>query len=326
MNNRRRLVLALGGAVAVPRDVFAQAKKPPVVIGWLCLRSRESAGHQLGAFKEELAALGWREGLHMVIEERWSDGRADRLPSLVKELAAIKPAVIVADGVRAASDAANWAPNIPIVMVAGTDPVTAGLVTSLARPGGIVTGVTGLSIDLAAKRLELLLAAVPKMKRVGFLGYSRNPNQAKLLETVRRSVAKHSVEARFAEVAIAEEIEPALSRLSTEGVQGLVLLTGALLTEERQRILKFALAHRWPMVWGAGSARDGALIGYSPDILAQFRRAAYYVDRILKGTKPGDLPIEQPMTFELVVNLKTAKALGLNMPPEIMVQATRVIQ
>lgn len=158
--------------------------------------------------------------------------------------------MIVADGIRAVSDVANWAPNIPIIMVAGTDPVAGGVAASLARPCGMVTGVTGLSIELSEKYLELLLAAAAKVKCVGFLGYSRNPNHAKMLETARRSVAQHSVEARFAEVASPEEIEPALSRLAKEGAQALVVLPGALLGTERQRILRFALAQRWPVVGG----------------------------------------------------------------------------
>jgi putative ABC transport system substrate-binding protein len=328
MNNRRKLIVALGtGALAWAGAVFGQSKKPPVLIGWLSLRSRESDAQSLGAVKEGLVALGWKEGSQVVFEERWADGRADRLPSFVKELAAKKPAMIVADGMRPVSDVANWAPNIPIVMVTGTDPVAAGVVASLARPGGMVTGVTGLSIDLTEKYLEFLLAAAPKVKRVGFLGYSRNPNHAKVLETARRSVAQHSVEARFADAASPDEIEPALSRLAKEGAQALVVLPGSLLATERQRILKFALAQRWPVVAGGGVyVEAGALLSYSADRLANFRRAAYYVDRILKGTKPADLPIEQPTKFDLVINLKTAKAMGLTIPQSLLLQATKVIE
>jgi putative ABC transport system substrate-binding protein len=261
--------------------------------------------------------------LQVVYEERWADGRADRLASFAKELAAKKPALIVADGIRAVSDAANWAPTIPIVMVAGNDPVAAGVVESLARPGGMVTGVTGLSIDLTEKHLEFLLAAAPKVKRVGFLGYSASPTHAKQKETARRSVVKHAVEARFADAANPEDIEPALSRLAKEGVQALAVLPGPL---DRQRIVKLALAQRWPVVGGGGWAAAGALLSYNSDILANYRRAAYYVDRILKGTKPADLPIEQPTKFELVINMKTAKALGLTIPQTILIQATKVIE
>jgi putative ABC transport system substrate-binding protein len=219
MENRRRFVIALFAAASSPQAVFAQAKKPPVLIGWVSLQSRESEARRTATVKEALGALGWKEGSNFVSEERWADGRADQLPYFAKELAAKKPALIVAFGMRATSDLANWAPNIPIVMVGGTDPVAAGVAASLARPGGMVTGVTGLLIETSEKLLELLLAAAPKVKRVGFLGYSRNPNHGKMLEMARRSVARHAVEARFAEAGNPEEIEPALSRLATESVK-----------------------------------------------------------------------------------------------------------
>ncbi len=325
---RTFLVTAAAWPALVLSDfVFGQPRKPPVLIGFLSLRSRELDAQNLGTVKEGLVALGWKEGSQLVFEERWADGRADRLPAFVKELAAKKPALIVADGMRVVSDVANWAPNIPIVMVVGTDPVVAGVAESLARPGGMVTGVTGLAIDITEKYLELLLAAAPKVKRVGFLGYSRSPNHAKVKEAARRSVAKYSVEAHFADASSPDEIEPALSRLAMEGAQALVALPGALLATERQRILKFALAQRWPVVAGGlGWAEGGALLSYSADRLANFRRAAYYVDKILKGTKPGDLPIEQPTKFELVINMKTAKALGLTIPQSLLISATKLIE
>jgi putative ABC transport system substrate-binding protein len=212
-------------------------------------------------------------------------------------------------------------------MIVGTDPVAAGLVASLARPGGMVTGVTSLQIDLTEKYLELLLAAAPKLRRVGFLAYSHNPNKARLMEAVRRSVAQHSVEARFAEAGKADEVEPAMARLAKEGAQALVVTSGVLFLIERQRIVKLALAQRWALIAGQNEfAEDGALLAYGVDRLANARRAAYYVDRILKGAKPGDLPIEQPTRFELVINLKTAKAIGLRISQDLLFRADRVIE
>jgi len=328
-STRRKLLLAAAAwpALAWAGAVLAQTKKAPVVIGWLALSPRELGAPSLAAFKEGLAALGWKEGSQVMVEERWADGRHERLQPLAEELAAKKPAVFVIGQFVAVNAAAKAAPKTPIILAGGGDPVAAGVVKSLARPGGMITGVTGLTTDLSGKYLEFLLAAAPKVKRVGFLGYSHNPNLARVMEAARRSAAQYSVEARFAEAASPEQIEPAISRLAKEGAQALVVMPGALFTAERRRIVRLALAQRWPVVAGQRTfAEDGALLSYGANSLANFRRAAYYVDRILKGTKPGDLPIEQPTKFELVVNLKTAKALGLTISQDLLFRADKVIE
>jgi putative ABC transport system substrate-binding protein len=314
-------VLAWSGAA------FAQAKKVPVVIGWLHGGSRERSGHLFAAFKEGLAALGWKEGSQIVIEERWADGRSERLQSLAQELAAKKPALIVAVPGSAVRAAAKAAPKTPIVMATGADPVASGLAASLARPGGMVTGVTNLSIELAEKYLELLLAAAPKLRRVGFLQDPTSTNARLVKDAARRSIAQHSVDARFGEAARPEEIEAAISRLEKEGAQALVVFNSQTFIVERRRIVKLALARRWPIIAGVSDfAEAGALLSYSADGLANYRRAAYYVDRILKGAKPGDLPIEQPTKFELVLNMKTARALKLDISRELAVRVDRVIE
>jgi len=308
-------------------SVFAQSK-PPILIGWLNTDSREVSGPNLTAFKEGLAALGWVEGAQYVIEERWANGRVDRLPPLAEELAARKPAIIVAALAAASVTAAKVAPRTPIVIASGAAPVALGLVKNLARPGGMITGVTSFAAETTEKHLELLLAAAPKVKRVGVLGDSTAPIvvRSSLREAVRRSVAQYQVEARFTEVASPEEIEPAISRLVKEGSQGLVVMGGLMLRNERRRIMKLALARRWPVVAGLGWAEAGALLTYTADTLANYRRAAYYVDKILNGTKPGDLPIEQPTKFELIINLKTAKAIGLTIPQSVLLRADQVIE
>ncbi len=327
MNTRRNLLIVLGTAPFTPRAVFAQAKKAPVVIGWLHEESQETGRHWLGAFKEGLAGLGWKVGSQVVIEERWADGRHDRLQPLAEELAARKPAAIVASPTRSVTAAAKAAPKIPIVMVTGGDPVAAGVVASLARPGGMITGVTGISADLTEKFLELLLVAAPKLKRVGVLNDPRNPNRVKIMDAVRRSAVQYAVEVRFAEATTPEEIERAVLLLKKDGVQALVVTGSVMFYVERRRIVKAALAQGWPVVAGRSEYVDeGALLSSGADRLVLYRRTAYYVDRILKGTKPGDLPIEQPMKIDLVVNAKTAKLLGLTLPPEIMVRAEKVIQ
>jgi len=276
-----------------------------------------------GAF----AARGWKEGSKIVIEERWANGQIDRLQPLAEELAAIKPAVIVAFPTRPAVAAAKAAPKTPIVMGTGADPVASGLVASLARPGGMITGLSNVVADLTEKHVELLLSIVPKLRRVGFLGDSNVAPGAGIMEAARRSVARSSIEGRFVEAAIPDEIDPAILRLAKEGSQALVVLASPLLVSERRRIVKLAAAHRWPVIaWSSEWAEAGALLSYGGNTSANFRRAAYYVDRILKGTKPGDLPIEQPTIFELVINLKTANALGIAIPQSMLLRADRLIE
>jgi len=327
-STRRAFLIAAAAwpALAWAGAVLAQPKRAPVLIGWLNRGSRESDGRFLVAFKEGLAALGWKESSQFVIEERWTDGRVDRLPAVAGQLVAKGPAVIVAGSILAARAATKAAPKTPIVYIGG-DPVASGLVASLARPGGMVTGVSNVAGDISEKYLELLLAAAPKLRRIGFLLDTTSPNIALSMANARRSVAQHSVEARYAEVARLEEIEPALSRLAKEGVKALVAMPGPTLNSEPRRIVKFAQAQRWPMIGGRREfAEEGALLSYGADPSALYRRAAYYVDRILKGAKPGDLPIEEPTKFELVINLKTAKALKLEISRELAVRADRVIE
>ena len=330
MNKRRTLLIALGAAPLATPAVFPQAKTP-VPIGWIHFGSRESFSHHLVAFKKGLAGLGYKEGQQFVLDERWADSRRERLSTLATELAARKPAVIVACFAPAASAAAKAAPSTPIVLVGGTDPVRLGYAQTLARPGGMMTGISNVVEELREKYLELLVDAVPKLRRIGVIADSSRSASSTLaasMEAVRRSAVRRSIELRFDELSSPEDVEPAVSRLVSWGAEGLVVFSGAVATAEAYRITKLALTHRLPLA-GPGILTDvesGALVGYGPDSSAMLQRAAHYVDRILKGTKPGDLPIEQPMTFELVVNLKTAKALGLRMPPEIMVRATRVIQ
>jgi putative ABC transport system substrate-binding protein len=327
MNTRRNLLIVLGTVSFTPRTVFAQSKKPPIVIGWLNTGPRpEAGGGGLAEFKKELATLGWQEGANYVLEELYAAGEVNRLPALVEELAAKKTALIVTMPASATIAAAKAAPKVSIVQATGMSPVDTGLAASLARPGGMVTGLTSLITELSAKYLELLLAAAPKVKRVGFLADVKSPVYSIQIKNAHAAIERFRIEVRLAEVGSAEEIDRALPRLAKEGVQALVVLPSGLFNAERQRIVQFAFSQRWLVIGSTAWAAAGALLGYSADSMLLYRRAAHYVDRILKGARPADLPIEQPMSFELVVNLKTAKVLGLTMPPEIMVQATRVIQ
>ena len=324
MNDRRELLILLGAAAVTPRKAFAQAK-PPVLIGWLVSGSRATNERNLAAFREEMATLGWKEGSNYVLAAHFDEGRRDRLPALAEEIAARKPATIVAAPAPATRAAAKAAPRTPIVN-AGGDPVSAGLVASYARPGGMITGLSNVFTEISEKFVELLLAAAPKVRRVGFL-LDRGGNVSVQKENARRSAAQHSVEARYAEVGrVEDEIEPALARLAKDGVQALIVMPGPFLATHRPRIMKFALAQRWPVVGIANAAEERALLGYGPDTRALYGRAAYYVDRILKGTKPADLPIERPTKFELVINMKSARLLGIEIPRELAMRVDRVIE
>ena len=326
---RRRLLLlaAVSPLLAAIRMAFGQAMKPPIVIGWLGSGSGTSGpGSNFAAFQEQLAALGWKLGVQVVIEARFAAERPDRLPVLAAEFAARKPAVIVSTSGPVTRALVVHAPNIPIVQASGTDPVRMGFAESLSRPGGMVTGLTTLPQEVSEKALEVLLLAVPKVKRVGFLldGNQRNKTY---VEIARRAAALHSVEAHFAQASTPEEVASAISSFTSHGVQALIVTPSPFLTVVRKELIKSALARRWPLAGSSHNwAADGALISYGINLMENFRRAAYFVDRILRGAKPGDLPIEQPMRIELVVNANTAKALGLTLPPELLVRADKVIQ
>ena len=324
--NRRDTLLALL-ALAGPWPLGAQSAKAPVRIGWLSTGSREGSARVFAVFKERLAALGWKEGRHYVIEESFAQARTDRFPALAKDLAAKKPGLIVTTSAQATEAASKAAPDTPIVMVGAADPVVAGLAKSLARPGGMVTGITNNTAEISEKYLDLLRLAAPGLKRVGILVDSRNPTRAALVQAARRSAAQYKIEARFAEIANPEDIEAAIVLLAKEGAQALVVLSSPTLSVARERIIELARVHRWPVIgytraWPA----DGALMSYGVNTLEMFGRAAYYVDRILKGEKPGDLPIEQPSKIEFVISLKAAKALGIVIPQAVLIRADEVIR
>ena len=323
---RRSIVSGALALLVAPIRVGAQAVSKTILIGWLHAGSRESNGHVLAAFKEELATLGWKEGSNIAFAERWADGHVDRLPTQARELAARGPALIVTGPVSAASAATRAAPTTPIVLLLG-DPVPAGLAASYARPGGMVTGVANLVTDLSEKYLDLLRSAAPKVRRIGFVVDTTAVNHALFLDRARRSVAQYAAEGRYAEVGRPEDIDPVLARLKTERIQALVVMPGQTVAVARRRIVKIALEQRWPVIAAQREfAEVGALLSYGADALANYRRAATYVDKILKGAKPGDLPIEQPTKFELVINLKTARTLGLTIPPSLLARADQVIE
>ena len=327
---RRRIAAGLGlPALAWLAASQAQAQaqpKPPVVIGWLSSGSPDSDRLELKAFNESMAALGWRLGAQYLTEERFADGHVDRLPALAQELATRKPAVIVARPSTSARAAAEAAPTTPIVVVSG-NPFSTGLVQSLARPGGLVTGLSVVSNELNQKVFELLVEALPKLRRVGFLADSTSSALGAQVAYTRRAAERLGVQASIVDMARAEDIEPAFVRLAKDKVQALVIMSNSWFLPHLPKIVQLGLAQRWPVVGIRNLIpRQGGLFSYTANGEALDRRVAYYVDRILKGAKPGDLPIEQPTTFDLVLNLKTAKALGIKVPQSILIRATEVIE
>ncbi len=327
MNPRRRW-LAAGAAVPALAALGALRAQtsPPVLIGWLSLNSRDTRRGGVNAFNEGMAALGWKLGAQYVLEERHADGRVDRLPALAQELAAKKPLVIVAEPGTSARAMAAAAPTTPIVLANG-DPLSQGLVTSLARPGGMITGLSNVTSEMNDKVLELLLEVQPKLQRVGFLADSTSPSHGVQVARVRHAAERFRVQANIVDLARPEDIEPAFVRLAKDKTQALVILAGAWFYPLYPTILSLAAVQRWPVVSTVGGGtRQGGLFSYGPDRDAIIRRSATYVDRILKGAKPGDLPIEQPTAFDFIVNMKTAKTLGIVIPPSVRVRATEVIE
>ena len=278
--------------------------------------------------EERLAALrevGYVEGQNLVVERRYAEGRIERLPALAAELVGLKPDVILATGGDAIRAAQNATKIIPIVMAFGEDPVGKGLVASLARPGGNITGVSLVAEGtMAAKRVEIFKEAVPRARRIGLLSWPRmEAAQAKEADQAARALKTETI---FVEVRNGD-YEGAFSTLAVERADALFVLSNPLLNRDRKRIITLAARHRLPAIYEwRESAEDGGLLAYGAKIRDLNRRVAAYVDKILKGAKPGDLPVEQPTSFELVINMKTAKALGLTIPPSLLARADQVIE
>jgi putative ABC transport system substrate-binding protein len=294
-------------------------------IGWLA----GGVSHaNVEAFRHGLREHGYVEGQTIAIEYRFAADQMDRLPALAAELVDLPVDIIVAGGGVAAGIAAkNATSTIPIVTAAGGDPVEGGLVASLARPGGNVTGVSGISHHLSAKRLELLRDAVPSISRIAVLWNAGFEGEAREWRETQVAAEALGVEAQSLEVRGANDLESAFEAATRERPNGLIVLHDGLTFTHRARIVEFAAKGRLPAMYEFREWTEaGGLMNYAPSRTDMARRAAYYVDRILKGAKPADLPIEQPMRFDFVINLRTAQALGLTLPQSILVQATELIQ
>ena len=305
-----------------------QAKKVPR-IGYLSSFDAARDSARAEAIRLALREFGYVEGQNIAIEYRYGEGNRDRYPELAAELVRLKVDIIVAAGgtVQAAKNATK---TIPIVMTGAglLDPVAAGLVESLARPGGNVTGITNLARELGGKRLELFKEAVPKVARIAVLYETASPSSVLEVKEVLPVAARAlGLTVRYWEVRAADDFERVFATLNKERPDGLYVLSGPLMNANQKRIVGFALKSRLPSLYSGRSGVDaGGLMSYGADEADSYRRVAYYVDRILKGAKPADLPVEQPTKFELVINLKTAKQIGLTIPPEVLARANRLIK
>lgn len=321
-------MLVLGGALPLSRFALAQQPKKIVRIGWLSGGTSAIQAGAAQAFREGLRELGWIESKDYSIEFRFSQGKPESFPTLAQEVLRQNPDCIVAGGFNAVRSLMRLTKTIPIVMSnIDSDPVQEGIVASLAKPGGNVTGLTGIAWELAGKRLELLREVVPGASRVAILFDPRSRSGYAHFEGTEAAARKLGIEIHVIETASAEAIDQAFKQAREKGVHAISVIHIGLMQLHRERVVKLANDARLPAIYSSlAFAPLGGLMAYAPNTVEQGRRAAVFVDKILKGAKPGDLPVEQPTRFELVINLKTAKALGIAFPQAVRLRAERVIE
>jgi putative tryptophan/tyrosine transport system substrate-binding protein len=304
---------------------FAEAQQPAKVRKIGVLRADSPPNLSAETFQQAMRDLGYVEGKNIVIEYRYAEGKVARLSNLAEELVRLNVDVIWALG-PAVSHAKNATKTIPIVITHVSDPVGSGLVASLARPGGNITGLSGVGPELGGKRLELLKEVIPKLSRVAFFGNSTAPAQAQLRE-IELAAGELGVKIQYLDVPSPKEIEPALLAASKGRAQAVLITRNPVTAIHFARIAELAVKNRLPTMYADREfVEAGGLMSYGPDYIFLYRRVAVYVDKILKGTKPADLPVEQPMKFEFVINLKTAKQIGLTIPPNVLARADKVLK
>ena len=321
---------ALCATIAVAFALFhspgsiAQSGSKVTVIGLLDAGDRTE---WWDAFRQRLRELGYVEGRNVKFERRSAKGQLDELPALAKELVQLKVAAIVTSGAAAAVAAQHVTKQIPIVMASGTDQVSLGLVASLAQPGGNVTGVSSLTSELMVKRFELLRELVPKSSRLAVLWHADNPASMSSVHDLEGSAARSRVAFQSFGIRSVDELPDAFAAMTRARIDAIVVVNSPFIYAARKRIVELALKHKVPAIYGAAEYADaGGLLSYAPSYPEMFRHAAMYVDKILKGAKPADMPIDQPTTFELIINTSTAQALGVAIPPSMLARTNRVIQ
>jgi len=314
--------------LAAPLEADAQPSANLATIGYLSMAGGAPGGAPLEeSFRQGLQDLGYVEGKTIAIVYRSAEGKPERLPALAAELVQLQVDVIFAQSGQVAEAAKVTTTTIPIVMVSGADPVAIGLVTSLARPGGNITGLSLMSAELAGKRLQLLKEASGSLGRVAVLWNARDAVMTNIFSEIQAAAPVLGMTVQPLGVQEAKDIDGAIAAMTEERPDALFMITDVLTSRFVRQVLDFAVQHQLPtMFQSIGGVAEGGLMSYAPSFTDAYRRAAYYVDRILKGAKPGDLPVEQPTKFELVVNLKTAKALGITIPPTLLMLADKVIE
>ena len=303
-----------------------QAKKIPR-IGYLGITPPSAMAARYGAFRQGLREFGYEEGKTIVVEWRTTDEKKlDRLPALAAELVALKVDVIVTGGPTATRAAQGATRTVPIVMTFDPDPVGSGFVGSLSRPGGNITGLSSLAPEISGKQLELLREIVPKLTRVGILG-STQPGNVQTVREIERAAASLRVQLQYFQVKGREDIESAFRTAKKHRADAIIGLSNAVFNTYRKELALSAIKNHLPAIYDRREfVEDGALMSYAVSIIDLDRRAAYYIDKVLRGAKPADLPVEQPTKFEFIVNLKAAKQIGLTIPPNVLVRADRVIK
>src|SRR5262245_4346590 len=308
-----------------PGEAQQPAKIPR--IGFLSAISPSSISARMEAFRQGLRELGYVEGKNIVIEWRYAEGKADRLRELAAELVRLKVDVIVTGGPAVIRPVKEATSTIPIVMGFDNDPVGSKFVASLARPGGNITGLSTLAPEISGKRLEILKEIVPRLARVAVLGTSTNPGSAQMLKETELAAGVFGVKLQYLEVRSPTDIETAFGDASRWRAEALLMLTSPVITSQRKQIADLAVRSRLLAIhFDTEYVEVGGLVTYGVNIPDLFRRAAVYVDKILKGAKPADLPVEQPKKFEFVINLKAAKLIGLTIPPNVLARATKIIR
>jgi putative ABC transport system substrate-binding protein len=325
--HRRAFIAALGSTVAWPLAARAQPAGRIPRIGFMGNSTAAMEANLVGPFRDGLRELGYEEGRNILIEYRWADGNYQRFPALIAELLAANVDVIVTAGTPAALAVKNAMTTVPLVMVAVGDPVGTGLIASLSRPGGTMTGLSSIAPDLEGKRLELLREVAPRLSRVALFWNPLNPFHDVSLKQARAAAQTLRIELQLLAVRVPQDLDQAFAAIVKDKPDALLLLADRVFLHNRARMMEFAAKHRLPNINAYRELVEvGGLMSYGPSYEYMHKRAALFVDKILKGANPGELPVEQPTKFTLIVNLKAAKALGLELPPTLLARADEVIE